>query len=167
MQMASQLNEYFTVMVECVFRHGGALDKFIGDALMAYWGAPESHDDDADCAVAAALEMHDELRTLNARWRDEGRPELHAGIGIHLGDAFVGNIGSPRRLEFTLIGDTVNVANRLCALARGDEVLVSEAVAGVVTATRSVPVSCRTRDELRVARHRSDDERVWQVERAT
>ena len=167
MQMASQLNEYFTVMVECVFRHGGALDKFIGDAIMAYWGAPESHDDDADSAVAAALEMHEELHTLNARWRDEGRPELHAGIGIHMGDAFVGNVGSPRRLEFTLIGDTVNVASRLCGLAQADEVLVSEAVAGALNSARSVPVRCRTRDELHVARHRSDDVRVWQVERTT
>lgn len=164
-QMANQLNEYFTAMVECVFRHGGALDKFIGDAIMAYWGAPEAHDDDADCAVAAALEMHDELRTLNARWRHEGRPELHAGIGIHTGEAFVGNIGSPRRLEFTLIGDTVNVASRLCSLAQADEVLVSEAVVHVVSSNRALPVRCRTRDDLRVVRRNSEDGRVWQVER--
>ena len=175
MLMARQLNEYFTMMVECVFRHGGALDKFIGDALMAYWGAPEPHQTDAQCAVLAALDMHDELQTLNARWLGEGRPELHAGIGIHQGDAFVGNIGSPRRLEFTLIGDTVNVANRLCGLAQADDVLLSESVADALadaladgaTSTHRGPLRCYIRNDLRVRRHNRSAERVWQVERTT
>ena len=127
-QMAAQLNEYFASMVECVFRHNGALDKFIGDAIMAYWGAPVAADDDADRAVAAALDMQDHLRALNVRWAATGRPTLNAGIGINFGDAFVGNIGSPRRLEYTLIGDTVNLASRLCKLASGGEVLISDAV---------------------------------------
>jgi adenylate cyclase len=166
MQMANQLNEYFSAMVECVFRHGGALDKFIGDAIMAYWGAPESRDDDVDCAVAAAFDMQVALAELNARWRSEDRPQLHVGIGIHQGDAFVGNIGSPRRLEFTLIGDTVNVASRLCSLAQADEILVSEAIVETVTASRAMPVHCRSREELRVVRRNSEDSPVWQVERA-
>jgi adenylate cyclase len=166
MQMASQLNEYFAVMVECVFRHGGALDKFIGDAIMAYWGAPEARDDDVDCAVAAAFDMQASLAMLNARWREEGRPEWHIGIGIHQGDAFVGNIGSPRRLEFTLIGDTVNVASRLCGLAQADELLVSESIVECVGSSRAVPVHCRSRDDLRVLRRNSEDSRVWQVESA-
>ena len=164
--MATQLNEYFAVMVECVFRHGGALDKFIGDAIMAYWGAPESRDDDVDCAVAAAFDMQVALAELNSRWQTEERPQLHVGIGIHQGDAFVGNIGSPRRLEFTLIGDTVNVASRLCSLALADEVLVSEAIVESVTASRTIPVHCRSRDELRVVRRNSEDSPVWQVEPA-
>ena len=164
MQMASQLNEYFTAMVECVFRHGGALDKFIGDAIMAYWGAPEARDDDVDCAVAAALDMQASLATLNARWHEEGRPVWQIGIGIHQGDAFVGNIGSPRRLEFTLIGDTVNVASRLCSLAQADELLVSESIVESVSRTRRMAVHCRSRDELRVLRRNSEDSRVWQVE---
>ncbi len=126
--MATQLNEYFGVMVECVFAHDGALDKFIGDALMAYWGAPEPHVDDAVRAVRAASAMRDALATLNARWRTEGRPELHAGIAIHCGDAFVGNIGSPQRLEYTLIGDTVNVTSKLCGVAGGGDILVTDAV---------------------------------------
>jgi adenylate cyclase len=166
MDMATQLNEYFAVMVECVFRHGGALDKFIGDAIMAYWGAPESRDDDVDCAVAAAFDMQVALAELNSRWQTEERPQLHVGIGIHQGDAFVGNIGSPRRLEFTLIGDTVNVASRLCSLALADEVLVSEAIVESVTASRTIPVHCRSRDELRVVRRNSEDSPVWQVEPA-
>lgn len=165
MQMANQLNEYFGAMVECVFRHGGALDKFIGDALMAYWGVPEARDDDADRAVATAFEMQASLATLNARWRVEGRPELQAGIGIHQGDAFVGNIGSPRRLEFTLIGDTVNVASRLCALAQAGDVLVSESIVETVRTTPTVPVRCTAREELRVVRRNADECPVWQVER--
>lgn len=132
-QMAAQLNEYFAAMVDCVFRHEGALDKFIGDALMAYWGVPETHPDDVDRAVDAALDMQRALTVLNRGWSSRGDPTLTAGIGIHCGDAFVGNIGSPRRLEFTLIGDTVNVANRLCGKAKGSETLVSDAVRARLT----------------------------------
>ncbi|MEO7996179.1 MAG: adenylate/guanylate cyclase domain-containing protein [Gemmatimonadaceae bacterium] len=143
-QMAAQLNEYFAAMVECVFRHNGALDKFIGDAIMAYWGAPVATDDDADRAVRAALDMQDQLHALNVRWAAAGRPMLHAGIGINLGDAFVGNIGSPRRLEYTLIGDTVNLASRLCGLARGGETLITEAV----RADLRRPFFMRSRPEL-------------------
>jgi adenylate cyclase len=127
-KMAAQLNEYFGSMVECVFKHEGALDKFIGDALMAYWGAPIAAADDIAQAVSAAIDMQRSMRDLNARWVTQGRPELRAGIGIHCGDAFVGNIGSPRRLEYTLIGDTVNLANRICELAPGEEVLISESI---------------------------------------
>lgn len=157
--MAQQLNEYFGAMVECVFRHEGALDKFIGDAIMAYWGAPESREDDPERAVAAAMDMHAALRTLNARWRLEGRPELEVGIGIHAGDAFVGNIGSPRRLEFTLIGDTVNLASRLCAIARDGEILVSETMVHRLAST----IPCHPRPELQVIRHTSENSPVWQV----
>lgn len=159
-QLAQQLNEYFAAMVECVFRHDGALDKFIGDALMAYWGAPVSHPDDADRAVRAALDMQRELTQLNARWTAEGRSALHAGIGINAGDAFVGNIGSPRRLEYTLIGDTVNLANRLCNLARGGDVLISEDVRAQLT--DSVPL--RPRPELVPERHRGPAVNVYGVE---
>jgi adenylate cyclase len=158
-QMAQQLNEYFARMVDCVFRHDGALDKFIGDAVMAYWGAPESSPHDAANAVAAAFDMQSELAVLNAQWRAQGRPELHAGIGIHAGDAFVGNIGSPRRLEFTLIGDTVNVANRLCGFAAGGQVLASDALCDALpdTAPRHL------RPDLQVRRNSGEDARVWQI----
>jgi adenylate cyclase len=162
-QMANQLNEYFAAMVDCVFRHDGALDKFIGDAIMAYWGAPEAGDDDAARAVAAAFDMRRRLDALNARWRTDDRPELHAGIGIHAGDAFVGNIGSPQRLEFTLIGDTVNVANRLCRLAQAREILVSEPIQDLL----GEAVVCHRRTDLHVARRSGPDGRVWQVERPT
>ena len=124
--MASLLTEYFTEMVECVFRHGGTLDKFIGDAVMAQWGAPIGSADDADQAMAAALEMMSELRKLNEAWSSQGRPTLEIGIGLNYGEAFAGNIGSERRLEFTVIGDTVNTASRLCGAAAPAEVLISD-----------------------------------------
>lgn len=124
--MATQLNEYFGAMVECVFDHEGALDKFIGDALLAYWGAPEPHADDAARALRAAQAMRHAVLALNTRWRSEGRPELHAGIAVHCGEAFIGNIGSPQRLEYTVIGDTVNLASKLCGRARADEILITD-----------------------------------------
>jgi adenylate cyclase len=124
--MASLLTEYFTEMVECVFRHGGTLDKFIGDAVMAQWGAPIGTPEDAEQAMAAAIDMMRELEKLNAKWRAQGRPELQIGIGLNFGEAFAGNIGSERRLEFTVIGDTVNTASRLCSAADGGEILLSD-----------------------------------------
>ena len=125
-EIASLLTEYFTEMVDCVFRNEGALDKFMGDEIMAQWGAPIGTEEDADHAMTAALEMIRELHTLNESWRAKGRPELQVGIGLSYGEVFAGNIGSEKRLEFTVIGDTVNIANRLCSAAGPGEILVSD-----------------------------------------
>ena len=125
-EMASLLTEYFTEMVECVFRHGGTLDKFMGDCVMAQWGAPLGMPDDADRAMSAAMDMMAAMETLNARWQSEGRPRLELGIGLNYGEAFAGNIGSERRLEFTVIGDVVNTASRLCSAAGEREILITE-----------------------------------------
>ncbi|HEY7861840.1 MAG TPA: adenylate/guanylate cyclase domain-containing protein, partial [Gemmatimonadaceae bacterium] len=127
-EVASLLSEYFSVMVEIVFRHGGTLDKFIGDAVMAQWGAPISASDDADRAMDAALDMMRELETLNERWTTERRPRLGIGIGLSFGESFAGYIGSERRLEYTVIGDVVNVANRLCSEAGSGEILITDAL---------------------------------------
>lgn len=124
--MARHLSEYFSEMVDIVFRHEGNLDKFIGDAVMAQWGAPIASADDADRAMRAALDMLDVLESLNARWRSQGRPELQIGIGLNYGEAFAGNIGAEQRLEFTVIGDVVNTASRLCSVAGGGEILLSD-----------------------------------------
>jgi adenylate cyclase len=134
--MATLLTEYFTEMVDCVFRHGGMLDKFIGDAVMAQWGAPLGNPDDADRAMQAAMDMMTALQKLNERWKKEGRPTLEIGIGLNHGEAFAGNIGSERRLEFTVIGDTVNTASRLCSAAGAGEILLSD---GMRRAMKSPP----------------------------
>jgi len=124
--IATLLTEYFTEMVELVFEHGGTLDKFMGDAMLALWGAPIVHEDDADRAMRCALDQLTALEKLNRKWKDEGRPELGVGFGINFGEVFAGNIGSDRRLEYTVIGDAVNTASRLCANAGRNEILISE-----------------------------------------
>ena len=125
-EIATLLTDYFTEMVEIVFDHGGTLDKFMGDAMMALWGAPIARADDADRAIRAAMAMQRRLVRLNAQWREQGRPSLSIGIGINVGEVFAGNIGSARRLEYTVIGDAVNVAARLCSGAAPGEILIAE-----------------------------------------
>src|SRR6266545_2532395 len=117
---------YFTEMVDKVFEHGGTLDKFMGDAIMALWGAPIAHEDDADRAVRCAIAQLAELEKLNAKWKAEGRTEVQIGIAINFGEVFAGNIGSDRRLEYTVIGDAVNTAYRLCGKAGPSEILLTE-----------------------------------------
>ncbi len=136
-EVAALLNEYFTAMVECVFHHGGTLDKFIGDALMAQWGAPIARRDDADAAFQAALDMQASLDELNEEWVARGWPPLGMGVGISVGEAFAGNIGSERRLEYTVIGDTVNVASRLCGHAEAGEILLTEAARSALSEPRA------------------------------
>src|SRR2546421_1137630 len=124
--IAKLLTEYFTEMVDKVFEHGGTLDKFMGDAIMALWGAPIVHEDDADRAMQCAIAQLAELEKLNLKWKQEGRTEVQIGIAINFGEVFAGNIGSDRRLEYTVIGDAVNTAYRLCGKAGPNEILISE-----------------------------------------
>ena len=150
--MASLLSEYFTEMVECVFRHDGTLDKFMGDAVMAQWGAPIAGGNDADHALQAALDMMRALKKLNAKWRTEGRPQLQHGIAVNYGEAFAGNIGSERRLEFTVIGDTVNTAYRLCSAAEAGQILITEemrqALASPPRLTACPPMELKGKSQL-------------------
>jgi adenylate cyclase len=123
------LNEYFTRMVDIVFRHKGTLDKFVGDMVMALFGAPLDDADHAEHAVDAALDMLEELQRLNERWMAEGRPELDIGIGVHTGPMIAGNIGSEAIMSYTVIGDSVNLGARLESLNKnyGTRIIISDA----------------------------------------
>ena len=156
--VAAHLSEYFAVMVDLVFEHGGTLDKFIGDAILAVWGAPLALADATTRALAAARAMQADLALLNARWAAAGRPTLGVGIGLHHGEAFTGTIGSPRRLEYTVIGDVVNVAARLCETAAAGEILLSEAVRARLPA----PPALEPREPLRL-RGREEAVVVYQL----
>ncbi|MGB5415188.1 MAG: adenylate/guanylate cyclase domain-containing protein [Polyangiales bacterium] len=120
------LNEYFERMVEIAFRYEGTLDKFIGDEMMVLFGSPVAHDDDADRAVRAALEMQGALSDLNERHEAQGLPPFEIGIGINTGEVVAGYIGSSQALEYTVIGDPVNTGARLCSLAKPGQTLLSE-----------------------------------------
>jgi len=126
--VVAMLNEYFKLMVDIVFRNKGTLDKFMGDGLMAIFGAPAEDPEQEAHAVRAAIEMQVELRRLCDRWQAEGRPPIRIGIGINTGAAIVGNIGSEARMEYTAIGDTVNIAARLESATKecGQDILISE-----------------------------------------
>lgn len=127
-QVIGMLNEYFEVMVEgIVFPYAGTLEKYIGDALLAIWGAPYQLPDDADRAVYAAITMQHAMRTLNQRWINTRNLQLQIHIGINSGKVAAGNIGSSKLLQYATIGDTTNVASRVCSVAKSGEVVISAA----------------------------------------
>ena len=123
----SLLNEYFTIMEDCVNREGGLIDKFIGDAIMAVFGAPMSHDDNEDRAVRAAISMINDLAAYNRRRANEGKRPIEMGVGINTDSVVSGNIGSPRMMDYTVIGDGVKLASRMEGLCKpyGAKILVS------------------------------------------
>ncbi len=122
------LNEYLSDMVKDVFNNDGTLDKFIGDAVMAFWGAPIAQNDHQLKAVRCAIDMVRSLRALQKKWQEEGKPIFHIGIGINTGDMVVGNMGSMDRMDYTVIGDNVNLGARLEGLNKeyGTEIIISE-----------------------------------------
>ena len=132
-QVVGVLNEIFAPAVDAIASNGGTVNKYLGDGLLAVFGAPVRLTEPCHAAVAAALEISSALRELNLRWRRSGRPELGIGIGIHAGEVVVGSVGAPdHKLEYTVIGDAVNVASRIEQLNKklGTEILISDVVFG-------------------------------------
>lgn len=129
-EVVEMLNEYFGVMVKIINSHGGVVDKFIGDAIMAVWGAPRSSDKDAHKAVRACLEMRKALEELNEKRIARDQPAINIGMGLHAGTAISGTIGSDERMEYTVIGNTVNTASRIEASTKafGADLLVTDTV---------------------------------------
>lgn len=125
-QIVDMLNEYFELMVEIVFQHEGTLDKFVGDEIMALFGAPVSHGDDAYRAVKTALEMLESLAVFNEQRVAAGQLPVQIGIGINTGEVVAGYLGSSKALDYTVIGDTVNTGARLCSVAKAGQIIVSE-----------------------------------------
>jgi adenylate cyclase len=126
-EIVELLNEYFTLMTDLLFENGGTLDKYMGDGIMALFGAPLTKPDDAARAVKTAVEMQQALHHLNRSWEAEGRPPWMMGLGVHTGQVTAGNIGSAKRMDYTVIGDAVNLSSRLCSNAAGGQILISEA----------------------------------------
>lgn len=128
-QVVTFLNQLFTTLTEVVFRHGGTVDKFMGDCVMAVFGAPRAQPDHVALGVAAAEDMQRFVEAQAPAWKQEFGFDVRLGIGVNTGEAVVGNLGSEARMEYTVIGDVVNVAARLESLARPGQVLVTDAVA--------------------------------------
>jgi adenylate cyclase len=156
----SFLNEYFSLMVECIANEGGMLDKFIGDAIMACFGLPMPHNDDPDRAVRAAIAMVRRLWDWNVERRAIGLKTVDMGIGINTDSVVSGNIGSPRRMDYTVIGDGVNLASRLesACKAYSARILISETTASGLNGTY------RMRDiDLVVVKGKTTPVRVYEV----
>lgn len=142
-EVFTTLNDYFQRMVDVVIEHGGSIDKFMGDAIMAVWGIPTPQENDARKAVESGIRMQQALKAWNMEREATGKPPIHMGVGINSGVALAGNLGARQRMEYTVIGDNVNLASRLEGLTKAGQVLISEStmamVRGLVDATELPP----------------------------
>lgn len=144
------LNEYFSEMTELIFENGGTLDKYLGDGIMAIFGAPLAKRDDSLRAVKTAIEMQRAMAQLNRQWQERGQNPLQIGVGVNTGSVTAGNIGSSKRMDYTVIGDAVNLASRLCANAAGGQILISEStfveISGYTPARRLDPIRVKGKE---------------------
>lgn len=123
-EVVSRLNEYLTAMTQVIFRHGGMLDKYLGDGLMAIFGAPVYYPDHVRRAVQSAVEIQEVIEKLNHQWAEKNEPPLKIGVGINSGSVLVGNVGSPDRMDYTVIGEDVNLASRVEGLTKTFNTLI-------------------------------------------
>lgn len=135
-EVVDTLNEYFNLMIEIIFKYNGTLDKIIGDALMVIYGAPNSTEKDTENAVLTAIEMQEKLIEFNQRRIINSHLPITIGIGINRGKVISGNIGSRQQMNFTVIGDSVNLASRLCSAAKAGEIIISETVWGGIKSSK-------------------------------
>ncbi len=124
-EIVNHMNEYFTNLVEVIFTHEGTVNKFVGDMIVALFGAPSDLHDNEKRAIESAIKMQKAIARVSSEWIQKN---FNTGIGINSGDVVVGNVGSPRHMDYTAIGDEVNIASRLQSIARGGQILVSQNV---------------------------------------
>src|SRR5437588_4910144 len=158
-EVVKMLNDYFELMVDILFEHNGILDKFIGDAIMGLWGAPLARPDDATNAVRAAVKMQKRLAEWNEDRLASGKVPIKIGIGLHTGQVVGGNMGSSKALSYTAIGDGVNLASRLCGVAREEMIVISEECAAKAGKERFVLEGLPPRN----VKNREAPVQIWSV----
>lgn len=161
-RIARVLTEYYTDMTDLIFAHGGTLDRFLGDGILAVWGAPIAREDASARALAAAAAMFHALPGLNARWQARGDPVLDLGAGLARGSVFAGTLGGPRRLDYTVIGEAVNLASRLATAAGPGQILLDAAVAGDLPPDAALLLDGVARESM-VIRGREEPVAIYRV----
>ncbi len=161
-ELVQALNKYFSIMVDIIMGRNGIIDKYIGDAIMAFYGAPVRHDDDALQSVLSAIEMQEGLHEFNREQKAAGRPEFRIGVGINFGEVTVGNIGSEKKMDYTVIGDNVNLGSRLEGLTKQyhQEIVFSTSVYNYVKDS----VRCRLVDKV-VVKGKTTGEEIFTAKR--
>jgi adenylate cyclase len=139
-ELTRVINEYLTAMTDIIMDHKGLVDKYIGDAIMAFWGAPVENTNQAEDAGNAVIAMSDKLKELNIEWKTRGIPEINIGVGLNKGEVIVGNMGSEKRFNYTIMGDEVNFCSRLEGLTKkyGVECLISESMADGIINSKEI-----------------------------
>ncbi|GAB6179381.1 adenylate/guanylate cyclase domain-containing protein [Desulfotomaculum defluvii] len=148
-EVVSRLNEYLTAITHIIFRHGGMLDKYLGDGLMAIFGAPVFYEDHIERAIRASVEIQAAISKLNEKWAAQGAQALNVGVGINSGSVLVGNVGSPERMDYTVIGEDVNLASRVEGLTKnfGTLIVISE------RSVQKLPDTCELKSTLEFLGH--------------